>query len=101
MAASILVLCFVALTVPAVQADTLGVVNEASPLRKTLIDELRSARQQIEPEQTTSALRHDIIAELRLAREQTEPKKPARSALRNDIIAELRLAREQTEPKKP
>jgi hypothetical protein len=99
MAASILVLCFVAFTVPAVQADTLGAVNEASTLRKTLIDELRSARQQIEPEQTTSALRHDIIAELRLAREQTEPKKPARSALRDEIIAELRSARKQSDVK--
>jgi hypothetical protein len=70
-------------------------VEGRSSLRESLIGELRSARQQMAPEDAGSSLRYNIIDELRLARKQAEP---PRSALRDEIIAELREARKQSEP---
>jgi 23S rRNA A1618 N6-methylase RlmF len=71
----------------------------ASPVHKELIDELRSARQQMEPKVAGSVLRNEIIAELRSARQEVEPEvTTGGSPLRNEIIDELRSARQQVEP---
>merc|ERR1719424_1572715 len=59
------------------------------------MDELRSARQQMEPQAPSrSALRDEIVSELRSAREQSAFK-AAPSALRKTIVEELRAARQK------
>jgi len=92
MANSMIALMLVGLAASASYAQE---VEGRSALRESLIGELRSARQQMAPEDAGSSLRYNIIDELRLARKQAEP---PRSALRDEIIAELREARKQSEP---
>jgi len=91
MANSMIALMLVGLAASASYAQE---VEGRSALRESLIGELRSARQQMAPEDAGSSLRYNIIDELRLARKQAEP---PRSALRDEIISELRAARQQSD----